>query len=287
LEKYEIEVRVRKEVEEKIIIDTELYKEQERKTKELTTKYKALNEELKEEIKQKKAIMAEYDKRFEEMEEEVQTVAGEAQSSRMSTNTKIMELQREIELLHKGEEELALAKQKEKNAIIQERVEHKKTIKILEKNIEVLTGDKTRLEQRLVELKTKTGGRLAMMIDKGVQSILEESDKPSAKHNEFSNLKSYSDSLKSEIGQMSDRLSVVNEKLEETVHTLEGKEAELQKFKVENERLIIENKDLKVRRVKAMAEISKLNKLFAKHQDDFLQSKGRSHSKRYSSEAVH
>jgi len=221
------------------------------------------------------------------MEEEVQTVTGEAQSTRMNTNTRMMELQRKIELLHKEEEELALAKQKEKSAITQERIEHKKTIKILEKNIELLTKDKTRLEQKIVELKTRTGGKLAIMINKEVQTVIEEDGKSSIKHNEFSNLRSYSDSLKSEIGQVSGRLNVVNEKLEETLNILKDKEVELQKFKEENERLMIENKDLKVRRVKAMAEIGKLNKLFTKHQDDSLQSKGRSHSKRFSSEAVH
>eukprot|EP00826_Nyctotherus_ovalis_P045378 TRINITY_DN5025_c0_g5_i1.p2 TRINITY_DN5025_c0_g5~~TRINITY_DN5025_c0_g5_i1.p2 ORF type:complete len:234 (+),score=105.81 TRINITY_DN5025_c0_g5_i1:554-1255(+) len=232
--------------------------------------------------------MAEYDKRFEEMEEEVQTATGEAQTTRVNTNSRILELQKEIEMLHKEEETLALAKQKEKSAITQERVEYRKTIKILEKNIEALSKDKAALEHKLADLKSRNKGKLVSMVDRETQTAADEDRKSliGQRRNEFSSLQSYSDSLKSEVGLVTDRLKAVSARLEQSEQDLQKKGLELELARGENEKLVVENKDLKIRRVKAMAEINKLNKLVTKYQDDSSQSKGRTCSKRYSSEAV-
>jgi len=210
--------------------------------------------QLEESIRQKDKIMMEYDERFDLMEEKTQGAKGVSELH-------LLRLQKDIEALRKENQELLLNKQKEANALMQERVNNKKSLMVLEKNITCLLNEKATLENKL-KMKMERGSKRCISREVQTDSIrISESNfiQPVKREQEVDNIQKYANSLKNDRDQALEKLVNTNKKVEELKVVLEERVMEVKKLQSENNLLKFENIDMKKRREAATAEIKKLN----------------------------
>lgn len=218
---------------------------------------------LEEAMRQKDKIIAEYDERFDLLEEQAQSAAGECAKA---SSVRLVGLQKEIEGLRKENEELLLSKQKEANALAQERLNSKKSLMILEKNLSCLMNEKTLLENKLKNERTKIdrGNRRCASREVQTDSIKHKATEDNfaqltKRDQEIDHIQKYANSLKSDRDQALDKLSSANKKVEELTQLLSERTGEVQRLQKEANVLKFENIDLKKRREAAAAEIRKLS----------------------------
>ena len=256
----------------KVILE---FKQSSMKMNEELSSHRKLVSDLKDSLNTKEKIIEDYDKRFEEMEEEVQTVVGEQHTNQIKVNSRLVQLQKEVKALHKEREELLLVNQKEASHIAQERIDTKKTIQIMEKNLECLVKEKAELEEKLNQAKSRPERKFQIIVDKEVQTEFP------MKFNNDINGSNGNSSIANETDMLAEQLIQANRKLKESSQILQKNEKELQEMKSINTKLTLENVELRSRRAKAIAEMSKLAQ-----ERDSSQQRGKGRSKRYSSEAV-
>lgn len=230
--------------------------------KQIVSNSKKTIGQLEENIKQKDKIMIEYDERFDLMEERTQDVKG-------MSEVHLLKLQKEIEALRKENEELLLNKQKEANALMQERINNKKSLMILEKNIDCLFNEKAILENKLKNERMEIEKTSRRCISREVQTdnikINEgNSTQLIRREQEIDNIQRYANSLKNDRDQAIEKLANANKKIEELKITLDERIIEVKKLQSENNLLKFENMDMKKRREAAITEIKKLNQQLKK-----------------------
>eukprot|EP00826_Nyctotherus_ovalis_P009730 TRINITY_DN12571_c0_g3_i1.p2 TRINITY_DN12571_c0_g3~~TRINITY_DN12571_c0_g3_i1.p2 ORF type:complete len:381 (+),score=90.86 TRINITY_DN12571_c0_g3_i1:223-1365(+) len=214
---------------------------------------------LEEAIRQKDKIIAEYGERFDLLEEQAQSAAGE---SAKASSVRLVGLQKEIEGLRRENEELQLNRQKEANTLAQERLNSKKSLMILEKNVSCLMNEKTLLENKLKMKIDRSNRRCAskeVQTDNIKYKTIEDNSTITKRDQEIDHIQKYANSLKNDRDQALDKLSSANKKVEELASLLSERTAEVQRLQKETNMLKFENIDLKRRREAAAAEIKKLS----------------------------
>eukprot|EP01022_Parablepharisma_sp_SALTPOND_P004103 TRINITY_DN1179_c0_g1_i1.p4 TRINITY_DN1179_c0_g1~~TRINITY_DN1179_c0_g1_i1.p4 ORF type:complete len:530 (+),score=59.40 TRINITY_DN1179_c0_g1_i1:19181-20770(+) len=233
----------------------------------LTASQKTIDH-LRDTIKKKDKIIIEYDDKFEQLEEQMQNAIGERRTTQSKASTldlQLGKLQREIEELRKENESLLLSKEKEASIIAQERLDNKKAFGVLEKNIAHLSKEKAELEQQLNGEKPKIE-RSKKYSSREVQTVCDLKrpedfsikEKLVQREDESIKVQKYAASLKEELDQTVEKLSITGQKMTELKRYLESKEAECESTKTEIANLKAENAELKKRREAAATEINKL-----------------------------
>ena len=247
--------------------------------------------QLKTTIEENKKEIQSYEEKLKVMEEQLCI----SNTMKEEADTHIEKLNKENDKLEKNNEEINLLQQREANNIAQERIDNKKTIKVMERNIECLNNEKIELERKILKMRTEKGQKKMFNIEVQTECTREvfaiknnEDINMNQRNMDIGKMQGYINTLKSEINKTAEKLATVNKKFQESNQKLKEKNEEIKLLNDTNNKLELENTELKNRREKAIKEIERLNQLLRRnfHIESGTQSNCRNKSKRCSSETV-
>ncbi len=233
-------------------------------------------EQLKTDLKKKGKIILEYDEKFEQLEERMQDAAGRQRNTQTKASTmdeQLSKLQKEMDSLRKENESLLLAKEKEASATSQERLELRKAIDILEKNLSHLSKEKAELEHRASAERFRPDRIPRKFLHKEVQTdrshhvVVPSVDSKTpralqqprtAATEDPASVQKYAEALKGELEAVRAKFAAGNAKIEELERKLSERGKQEGTVQDEFRRIQSENVDLKKRREAATQEINKL-----------------------------
>ena len=117
--------------------------------------------QLKTTIEENKKEIQSYEEKLKVMEEQLCI----SNTMKEEADTHIEKLNKENDKLEKNNEEINLLQQREANNIAQERIDNKKTIKVMERNIECLNNEKIELERKILKMRTEKGQKKMFNIE--------------------------------------------------------------------------------------------------------------------------
>eukprot|EP00826_Nyctotherus_ovalis_P023694 TRINITY_DN1821_c0_g2_i4.p1 TRINITY_DN1821_c0_g2~~TRINITY_DN1821_c0_g2_i4.p1 ORF type:complete len:270 (+),score=93.29 TRINITY_DN1821_c0_g2_i4:563-1372(+) len=226
--------------------------------------------ELNESLRNREKIIKEYDEKFDLMEEQTQNAIGENSVSKYKASTldfHIVTLQQKIDELQKQNEEISLAKERETNSIIQERIENKKVIASLERRIAALSKEKSKLEKRLAldlpRVKRVAKKAVSVEVQTDVRPVPQTDEKVkerlARKEEDFARMEKCVAALKCELDKVTLRSAHANKDIERLKELLDASESELKAVKQHSEILSLENAEFRKKKERALAEIKSLN----------------------------
>ncbi len=241
-------------------------------------------EELKNDLRGKDKIIADYDEKCERMEEDLQKsrlARKAAKAKATAAEQKLASALSELAATRKENQGLALAREREAGASVQERVELVKTVSALEMQLKCLGREKKELEARYaaerkislqkarsVRLPT-TAATVKVCIHAGVQTdpipaATTADPELSAKLRQCEarivQMSDYENSLAIEIKTLQMRLSAAAAASEKKAHEAEEKETAAKFLESQVALLKEENAELKRRREAARIELSRLGR---------------------------
>ena len=126
-------------------------------------------------------------------------------------------MQKEIKMLNEEVAKLSLESKKDKNLLNQERIDNKKTVSIMEKTIMNLNKEKEILQGKLNGGIFKSERRKTNLMDQDTQTVIAiETSGEKSNMDKFSSLQEYSNTLKEEINQISEKLKKSKLDIEES-----------------------------------------------------------------------
>lgn len=266
------------ELAEKIVQKDQQEKEMEALKKIIEDKHKII-ERLEMDIKTKEVLINDYDKKFEQFEEDQQNIfhnLKEAEAKKKKLEDLIEKQIKELDLIRKENESIALEKASQEHQFSQEKIELNKAAAIYEKKITHLVQVKTELEQKLTKEREKGGKIIKKSSIKEVQTEIIGGEKLDSalqidsefveklkqkleqKEEEIHKAQNYANTLIQEMNKNKEKLGSTQTMILKLEKEIVEKNKIIGENLEEKKKLAEQNADLTKRRESAKTEINKL-----------------------------
>ena len=224
--------------------------------------------EMKTELRKKNELVMEYEEKIEKIEERLRKLMGSTRCEK-GLEWELKQIEDKLDTFQKENAELAMRHEKEKGQFVQERIESKKALDILEKSVQHLHAEREELEKKArakIERALKKYAHIAVQ----TESLTEEPNKePVSKYkSEIARMLEHESLLCKELASLREKCSVLTLRSEDTARILSSKDEQLARVENAMNRLMGENIDLRKRREIAMLELNKLAQRARRNKDE-------------------